>query len=167
LDWLGDSAAVLVGGSEKSMPKHPHVMLEDCTLVHPDNALAISFASQCVRARLTGCRLIALNFTQPDMNGIHNAGDKNATGIICTYQGSAQPGRLHVDLEDCILAGYSVFTAGADAKVVTYAAKGKVQAYVHYQKTMPEGFERLGLWPAELFDRIAPPRPTELHQGRK
>jgi hypothetical protein len=153
LDWVGDSAAVLIGGSETAMPDHPHLVMEDCTLVHCDNALAISFASRCARAKLAGCRLIVLNFTQPEMNG-----DKNATGIICTYQGPAQPGRLHVDLEDCILAGYSVFTPGAGPNVVTYTTKGKVQAYVQYRQPVPKGFERLGLWPVDLFDRMAPPK---------
>ena len=166
LDWIGDTAAVLIGGMEKSMPEHPHVIMEDCTLVHPDNALAISFASHCARARLTGCRLIVLNFTQPDMNG-----DKNATGIICTHQPGQAPatqlGRLHVDLEDCILAGYSVFTPGADPKVVTYTTKGKVQAYVQYRQSTPKGFERLELWPVELFDRIAPPKPIQPNQEQK
>ncbi len=153
LDWVGDAAAVLLGGSEKAMPEHPHLILDDCTLVHADNALAISYASHCARAKLTGCRLIVLNFTQPEMNG-----DKNATGIICTQQGPAQPGRLHVDLEDCTLAGYSVFTPGVNPQVVTYTTKGKVQAYVQYRQSVPKGFDRLGLWPVDLFDRIAPPK---------
>jgi hypothetical protein len=130
--------------------------MEDCTLVHADNALAVSFASRCARARLTGCRLIVLNFTQPEMNG-----DKNASGIICTRQGAAPTGRLHVDLEDCILAGYSVFTPGADPKLITYTTKGRVQAYVHYRKPVPKGFERLGLWPVDLFGQIAPPKAIE------
>jgi hypothetical protein len=33
-----------------------------------------------------------------------------------------------VIVEDCIPAGYSVFTPGADARDVTYTTKGKVQA---------------------------------------
>ena len=45
------------------------------------------------------------------------------------------------------------------SKVVSYTTKGKVQAYVQFKQELPEGFERLGLWPAELFDRIAPPPP--------
>lgn len=150
LDWLGDSAAVLLGGSERAMPKHPHVVLEDCTLVHPDNALATSYASHCARARLTGCRLIVLNFTQPDMGGL-------STGIICT-QGHAPAGRLHVDMEDCLLAGYSVFTPGKDGEVVTFTTKGKVQAYVQFRQPVPQGFERLELWPVDLFEKISPPK---------
>jgi len=150
LDWVGDTAAVLVGGWEKTMPEHPHVVFEDCTLVHADNAVAISYASHCARARFVNCRMIVLNFTQPEMGG-------KSTGIICT-QGHAPTGRLHVDLEDCLLAGYSVFTSGEDRKAVTYTTRGKTRAYVQFKQEVPEGFERLGLWPTNLFAQIAPPR---------
>jgi len=150
LDWVGDAAAVLIGGWEKTMPEYPHVVFEDCTLVHADNAVAISYASHCARAKFINCRMIVLNFTQPEMGG-------KSTGIICT-QGHAPTGRLHVDLENCILAGYSVFTPGEDRKAVTYTLKGKTQAYVQFKQDVPPGFERLGLWPADLFAQIAPPR---------
>jgi hypothetical protein len=149
LDWVGDTAAVLVGGWEKTMPEHPHAVFEDCTLVHTDNAVAISYAGNCTRARFVNCRMIVLNFTQPEMGG-------KSTGIICT-QGHSPTGRLHVDLEDCILAGYSLFTPGEDGKAVTYTTKGRTQAYVQFKQEVPQGFERLGLWPADLFARIAPP----------
>lgn len=152
LDFDRDTAAVLVGGAESTMPAEPHLVLEDCTLVHPDNALAISYASQCARVRLVGCRLIVLNFTQPEMGG-------KCTGILCTEGSRTETRRLHVDLEDCILAGYSILTPGADAKDITYTTKGKVQAYVQFRQALPEGFERLGLWPADLFARMAPPQP--------
>ncbi len=155
LDWVGDTAAVLVGGWEKSMPGEPHAVFEDCTLVHPDNAVAVSYASHCARAKFVGCRMIVLNFTQPEMGG-------HSTGIICT-QGHSPTGRLHVDLADCILAGCSVFTPGPDSKAVSYTTGGTVQAYVQFKSPLPEGFERLGLWPTELFSRMAPPRsPAEL-----
>ncbi|MBN2295552.1 MAG: hypothetical protein JXM70_24190 [Pirellulales bacterium] len=153
LDWIGDSCGVLIGGCEKEMPKHPHLIMEDCTLFHTDNALAMSFASRCARVKMNDCRLVVLMFTQKEMGG-----DKTATGVISTYRHRPE-GRLHVDLEDCILAGYSVFTPNVDPKTISYTTKGKVQAYVHYRQPTPKGFERLGLWPAELFDRIAPPRP--------
>jgi hypothetical protein len=155
LDWVGDTAAVLVGGWEKSMPAHPHAVFDDCTLVHADNAVALSYASHCARARFVNCRMIVLNFTQPEMGG-------QSTGIICT-QGHAPTGRLHVDLENCVLAGYSVFTAGPAAEVVSYTVKAPVRAYVQFKQSLPDGFERLGFWPAELFSQIAPPRsPGEL-----
>ena len=155
LDWVGDTAAVLVGGREKSMPEHPHAVFEDCTLVHTDNAVAVSYASDCARVKFIGCRMIVLNFTQPEMGG-------QSTGILCT-QGHSPTGRLHVDLEDCILAGYCVLTPGPDSKAVSYTTKGKVQAYVQFKQPMPAGFERLGRWPIELFSQMAPPRsPMEL-----
>ena len=75
--------------------------------------------------------------------------------------------RLHVDLEDCILAGYSVFTPGEDAKAVSYTTKGKVKAYVQFKQPLPEGFERLGLWPTALFGQIAPPRSPEELKKKK
>jgi hypothetical protein len=157
LDWVGDTAAVLLGGWEKSMPKVPHVVFEYCTLVHPDNAVALSYASHCARGRFVNCRMIVLNFTQPEMGG-------KSTGILCTEK--HQPtGRLHVDLEDCILAGYSVFTPGNDSKAISYTTKGTVQAYLQFKQPLPDGFQRLGLWPAELFAQIAPPRsPAELKE---
>lgn len=149
LDWVGDTAAVLVGGWEKTMPDYPHAVFEDCTLVHTDNAVAISYAGHCTRAKFVNCRMIVLNFTQPEMGG-------KSTGILCT-QGHSPTGRLHVDLEDCVLAGYSVFTPGDDGKAVTYTTKGRTQAYVQFKQDVPEGFERLGLWPADLFAQMAPP----------
>ncbi len=149
LDWVGDTAAVLVGGWEKEMPELPHVIYEDCTMVHPDNAVQMSYASYCARARFVNCRMIVLNFTQPEMGG-------KATGIICT-ENHRDIGRLHVDLEDCTLAGYSVFTTGPASEAVSYTTKGTVRAYVQFKQGVPEGFERLGLWPVELYAQIAPP----------
>ena len=152
LDWIGDTAAVLVGGWETTMPESPHLVLEDCTLVHPDNALAMSYASKCVRVRAVGCRMLVLNFTQTELGG-------KSTGIICS-QGHHLAGRLHVDLEDCILAGYSVFTTGKDGDATSYTTKGKVQAYVQFHQSVPAGFERINLWPTELFDLMAIPKPA-------
>ena len=148
-DWVGDTAAILVGGWEKTMPDHPHAVFEDCTLVHSDNAVAVSYASHCARAKFTNCRMIVLNFTQPEMGG-------KSTGILCT-QGHSPTGRLHIDLEDCTLAGYSLFTPGPDADALTYTTKGKVQAYVQFKQPVPEGFKRLGQWPVQLFSQMAPP----------
>ena len=151
LDWVGDTGAVLVGGWETTMPDTPHLVMEDCTLVHPDNALAMSYASNCVRVKAVGCRFIVLNFTQPEMGG-------KSTGIICT-QGHKPSGKLHVDLEDCMLAGYSLFTTGVEGDAVSYTTRGRVQAYVQFKQSVPEGFERINRWPAGLFDRIAVPNP--------
>ena len=81
-----------------------------------------------------------------------------STGIICT-QGHQPAGKLHVDLEDCILAGYSVFTNGEEGNAVSYTTKGKVQAYVQFKQVIPDGFEQISLWPTELYDCIAIPDP--------
>ena len=153
LDYVGDTAAVLLGGWEKTMPESAHAIFEDCTMVHPDNAVALSYASHCARAKFINCRMIVLNFTQPEMGG-------KSTGILCT-QGHSPTGQLHLDLEDCIMAGYSVFTPGEDAKAVSCSTKGRIQAYVQFKQTMPEGFQRLGLWPSDLFSQMAPPRSPE------
>jgi len=152
LDWNGDSAAVLLGGSEKTMPEHPHAVFEDCTLVHPDNAVAISYASHCARGKFKNCRMIVLNFTQPEMGG-------KSTGILCT-EGHAPTGRLHVDLEDCVLAGYSLFTPGVASEALSYTTQGKVQAYVQFKQSVPNDIERLASWPADLFSHMAPPHIT-------
>ena len=158
LDWVGDTAAVLLGGWEKDMPAAPHAVFEDCTLVHPDNAVALSYASHCARARFVNCRMIVLNFTQPEMGG-------KSTGIICT-ENHAAGGRLHVDLEDCTLAGYSLFTPGDAAQAVSFTTRGQVRAYVQFKQTLPAGFQRLGPWPADLFYEMAPPRsPEELKKA--
>jgi len=53
--------------SEKNMPLDPHLILEDCTLVHQDNALALSYAGYASRVTAIRCRFIVLNFTQPEM----------------------------------------------------------------------------------------------------
>lgn len=151
LDWVGDTAAVLLGGWEKTMPDYPHVVYEDCTMVHPDNAVAMSYASYCARAKFVNCRMIVLNFTQPEMGG-------KSTGIICT-ENHRDTGRMHVDLENCTLAGYSVFTPGPAGEAVTCTTKGTVRAYVQFKQALPEGFQRIGLWPAELYAKIAPPQP--------
>lgn len=150
LDWVGDTGAVLVGGYEEMMPEHPHLIMEDCVLVHPDNALAMSYASKHVRVQAIRCKMIVLNFTQPEMGG-------KSTGIICT-ENHAPEGRLHIDLEDSELAGYSVFTTGEDGKAVSYTTKGKVKAYLQFAQELPEGFERIRLWPVELFDHMAIPK---------
>lgn len=149
LDWVGDTAAVLLGGTEKDMPGEPHAVFEDCTLVHPDNAVALSYASACARARFTRCRMVVLNFTQPEMGG-------KSTGILCT-QGHKPGGRLHVDLEDCTLAGYSLFTVGEEGRALSHTTRGRNRAYVQFKQSVPEGFERLGAWPVDLFAAIAPP----------
>ena len=152
LDWIGDSSAVLLGGWEKEPVDAPHAVFEDCTLVHPDNALQVSYASHHVRTHLKDCRLIVLNFSQPHLSP--------STGIICSEK---RPELLHVELEDCTLAGYQVFGTGKSDKSISYQAKGKVQAYLQFEQSCPEGIERLSAWPTNLFNLLAPP---EVREGK-
>ncbi|HPC93356.1 MAG TPA: hypothetical protein PLU87_00310 [Sedimentisphaerales bacterium] len=93
------------------------------------------------------CRMIVLNFSQPMISP--------STGIICSER---NPQLLHVDLKDCILAGYQVFGTGGHDEKISYKTEGRVQAYLQFEQTAPAGFERLGAWPIELFFRIAPPQ---------
>jgi hypothetical protein len=105
---------------------------------------------------LKNCRLITLNFSQP--HGMPSSGI-----ISC----DADEKFVHVDIEDCSLMGYKVFgksafatnkVEGTGTGLVSYATKGRVQAYVQFEQTVPEGMERLGLWPVELIERIQPPK---------
>jgi pectin methylesterase-like acyl-CoA thioesterase len=62
--------------------------------------------------------------------------------------------------EDCDLMGYKVFGNSNNPKdpgVLSYTTKGKVQAYVQYEHSVPAGFQRMGLWPVDLVRSIAPP----------
>ena len=98
-----------------------------------------------------------LNFSQPQ--------GTPSTGIISSNV--AKPEQVHVDLEDCTLMGYKVFgtcnaainkVEGRGTGEVRYTTKGKVRAYVQYRQSVPPGFARLNLWPADVFDWIAPPK---------
>ncbi len=149
LDWWGDAGGVYVRAHHTSMPDYPDAVFDDCTIVSPDNALQSAFPG-CddlyTRVKFKNCRLIVLNFSQPH-------GTPSSGIIRCDAKEGKQ---LHVDLEDCLLMGYKVF--GARSGEVSYTIKGSVKAYVHYRQSVPEGFERLGLWPVELIDRLAPPK---------
>ena len=152
LDFDADTAAVLIGGAAKSPPEHPQAIFEDCTLVHPDNAVQLSYASNYARLKLVDCRLIVLNFTQPEMGG-------KSTGIFATERRDfPDASGLHVDLEDTIMCGYSIRTPGPLGKYLSYSTKGQVRAYLQYKQEVPEGIGRIGLWPTELFFQMAPPR---------
>lgn len=147
LDWWGDAGAAYVRACHSKIPDYPDAVFEDCTLVSPDNALECGYPGYkgYTRVRFANCRMIVLNFSQP-------AGTPSS-GIIHTPLDGSQ---LRVDLEDCILMGYKVFGSGkGDTR---YTTKGRVQAYVQFQQPTPPGFERLGLWPADVFGSIAPPQ---------
>jgi hypothetical protein len=158
LDWWGDAGALAVGASNTAPPSKPDVVCEDCTFVSPDNAVQITYPSKYIRITMKNCRLISLNFSQP-------AGTPS-TGIVSTVV--AVPDQVHIDFEDCTLMGYKVFgtgnpkvnlgVVGGAGDKIRYTTKGKVQAYVQFQQAVPDGFERLNLWPVEAFDWIAPPK---------
>lgn len=147
LDWWGDAAGAYVRAEHPEMPATPDVVFEDCTLVGPDNALQAGNPGYAgyTRVALKDCRLVSLNFSQPQ--------GKPGTGIIhSTIEGKL----LHVDLEDCTLMGCKVFGAGKGE--VSYATKGDVKAYVQFQQEVPKGMHRLGHWPVEVFQTLLPPR---------
>ena len=152
LDWWGDAGGVAIAGEDDSMPEHPGVIFEDCTIVSPDNAVQVLNPSRYVRAKFKDCRMIVLNFSQPR--------GTPSSGIICCDIADSK--YLHVDLEDCTLMGYKVFGTGKQMGKISYTTKGRIQAYVEYEQSLPEGFERLKLWPKELFDYIAVPEPRQL-----
>ncbi len=152
LDFWGDTSGAYVRVENKEMPARPDVLFDDCTLIGPQCALKGSnFGFHTfTRVGLKNCRLMVLNFSQPQGTPVE--------GIIQ----SVQEGKLlHVDLEDCSLMGYKVFgviVQKATAKDLGYTVKGKVRAYVQFQQEVPAGIERLTAWPVELFQSVAPPR---------
>ncbi len=158
LDWWGDAAGAYLRVENPAMPERPDVRFEDCTLVGPDNALKSGnpgFATY-TRIGVDGCRLIALNFSQPH--------GQPGTGVIH----STMHGRyLHVDLADTTVMGYRVFgcgkaaPAGAETGAIGYTTRGSVRSYVQFQQATPAGFTRLSGWPAETFAHLAPPAPVD------
>jgi hypothetical protein len=155
LDWWGDAGAVYVRGESKTMPDSPHATFDNCTIVSPDNALQAGWPGVddlYTRVKFKKCRLIVLNFSQP-----HGT---PSSGIICC--GCKDGKQLHVDFEDTTLMGFKVF--GTRGGEVSYTTKGKVQAYVQFQQPVPDGFERMRVWPMDTFSTIAPPKtPEELN----
>ena len=152
LDWWGDAGGVYVRGESRTMPDCPHAVFEDCTIVSPDNALQAGYPGVddlCTRVKFKDCRLIVLNFSQPQ--------GTPSSGIICC--GCKDGKQLHVDFENSTLMGYKVF--GTRSGEVSYTIQGKAQAYVQFQQAVPAGFEHLKLWPVEVFDSIQPPRLPE------
>lgn len=146
LDWWGDAGAAYVRAHHDKMPGHPSAVFEDCTLVSPDNALEVGYPgfTGFTRVKFNDCRLVVMNFSQPV--------GTPSSGIIHT---PLDGGQLHVDLEGGILMGCRLFGAGKGD--LSYSTKGTVRAYVQFQQSVPAGFERLGLWPTDAFEAIAPP----------
>lgn len=156
LDWWGDAAGAYVRAEHAEMPGHPDVVFEDCTLVGPDNALQAGNPGYAgfTRVKVKDCRLISLNFSQPQ--------GKPASGVIhSTIEGRL----LHVDLEDSTLMGCKIFGAGKGD--VSYGVRGDVKAYVQFQQDVPQGMLRLGHWPVEVFQTLlAQPPPPAPRQRR-
>ncbi len=153
LDWWGDTSGAYVRVENDAMPERPDVVFEDCTMVGPQCSLKggnYGFKT-FTRARVTRCRLITLNFSQPQ--------GTPTDGIVQ----SVEEGKyFHVDFEDCTLMGYKVFGVKVNKDTVndlTYTTKGNCRAYVQFQQEVPPGFQRLTNWPVDVFDFLAPPRP--------
>ena len=149
LDTWGDAGAAYVRAHNKAMPSSFDAIFEECTLVGTDNALQVGYPQfeGYSNVRFVRSKLIVLNFSQP-----HGT---PATGIIYSDLLGKFP---HVELEDCFCMGFKVLGA-KDNDMFTYTLKGKNEAYVQFQQETPEGFERLPLFPVDVFYGIAPPRP--------
>lgn len=157
LDWWGDAAGVYIRAENPKPNDYPDVVIENTTLVGPDNALQVGNPGfeGYTRVQLKNCRLFSLNFSQP-------CGQPSTGVIYHTLSGKL----LHVDLEDCLLAGYKVFGSGGkqfgcgdrpEGEPISYSLKGNVRAYVHFSQPVPEGMERLRYWPVADFEHILPP----------
>ncbi len=156
LDWWGDAAGAYVRAEHDEMPAWPDVVFEDCTLVGPDNALQAGNPGYAgfTRVKVKDCRLISLNFSQPQ--------GKPASGVIySTIEGRF----LHVDLEDSLLMGCKILGAGKGE--VSYRTSGDVQAYVQFQQDVPPGMLRIGHWPVEAFQQILSPPPPPTRPGSR
>ena len=156
LDVWGDAGGVYVRSHEPSMPDEAGVIFEDCTIVGPDNALQVGYPGFVgySRVKFKRSRLIVLNFSQP-----HGT---PSTGIIYSDLDAKY---LHVDLEDCALMGFRVFGTKS-GEPFSYTLSGKTTAYVQYRQPVPDGFARTPLWPADLFQSIAPPPARAIPEPR-
>jgi hypothetical protein len=155
LDWWGDAGGLAVGAYNTAPPKLPDAVCEDCTFIGPDNAVQIVFPCKYIHLTMKNCKLLTLNFSQP-----HGT---PSTGIISSN--TNDPKQVQVDFEDCSLMGFKLFgtsnenvnkVKGTGTGEITYTTKGEVQAYVQFQQPTPKDFERLGLWPVNLFRAIGP-----------
>lgn len=155
LDWWGDTAAAYVRVENAAMPQRPDVLFEDCVMVSPQCALkAGNYGYHTFsRVRTERCRLIALNFSQPQ--------GTPTDGIIQSVQHGKY---LHVELADTTLMGYKVFGSAVNKETaadIGYTVEGSVRAYVQFQQEVPKGMLRIGHWPAETFAALVPlPRPV-------
>lgn len=70
--------------------------------------------------------------------------------------GSGATGRIIIDSGDPE-KGFKSYDWWGTIRATT---KGKVQAYVQFSQPVTEGFERINLWPDQLFDFMAIPKPN-------
>ncbi len=157
LDWWGDAAGIYIRAENPKPNDYPDVVIENCTLVGPDNALQVGNPGfeGYTRVSIKDSRLFSLNFSQP-------CGQPSTGVIYHTLDGKL----LHVDLENCLLSGYKIFGSGGKqfgagerpaGGPVSYTLKGNVRAYVHFTQPVPEGMERLRFWPVADFEYMLPP----------
>ena len=160
LDWIGDAAAAYVRAHNRAMPKSSDAIFEDCTLVSPDNVFQAGNPGLhgYTRVRFKNCRMISLNFAMPGVATpapeTTRTGAAYGTGIIRSFLKGEY---LNVELQDCQMMGFKVFHSG-DGNAIPYSTKGQVSAYIHAALEVPEGFSRMGPWPAKLFEGISPPK---------
>lgn len=152
LDWWGDTAAAYVRFENESPPGRADIVFEDCTMVSPQCALkAGNFGfTTYSHIRVDSCKLVALNFSQPQGTPIDGAIQSVEHGKF-----------LHVDLRDTTVMGYKVFgvrVGKESAQEISYSTEGSVSAYVQYQQDVPEGIYRIQQWPVDVYGAIAPPR---------
>ncbi len=148
MDVWGDAGAAYVRAHNRSMPKTPDALFEDCTLVAPDNALQVGYPGfeGFTRVKFKDSRLIVLNFSQPH-------GTPSTGALYSDLKGKY----LHVDLENCVVMGYRVFGARSN-DLFSFSLTGTNRAYVQYRQPVPAGFERLRFWPVEAFQELMPSR---------
>ncbi len=152
LDFIGDTAAAYLRVENKTMPAQPDTILEHCTLVGPQCSVKTSnfTLTPYTWISLKSCRLITLNFSQPEMG-------QPAPGIIVSVQRGEC---LKIDLDDCLLMGYKIFGVMVEENTlndIQYATHGDCRAYVQFKQDVPPGFRRLTAWPTTEFQTLAPP----------
>ena len=152
LDWWGDASGAYVRVENASMPDRPDAVFEDCTLVGPQCSLkAGNYGFKTyTHVGLKRCRLITLNFSQPQ--------GTPTDGIVQSVEHGKY---LWADFEDCTVMGYKVFgvkvNKGTEGEI-KFTAKGGSRAYVQFEQEVPKGFLLLDHWPAEIFQGLTPPQ---------
>ena len=156
LDWWGDAGAALIRAHHSKACEYYDMIIDDCTLIAPDNAVQLGFGFDVYsNLKIKNSRLIVTNFSQPV--------GTPSSGIIS----AGKEGSLHIDFEDCKLMGYKVlgFHKVNDIpqkRNISFSVNGKVCAYVQYQQVIPEGMEGLRNWPVDLFNSIGKFRIKEM-----